>query len=302
MNSVRNEHLLLRFGCFLAALAMLAVAEAIAPRRPLTVGRHGRWLSNLGLALINTVAIRIVLPMGAVGVALAAERHGWGLLPALGWPRWLTVPLAVVALDAIIYGQHVLFHRVPWLWRLHLVHHADLDFDVTTGLRFHPLEALLSMGLKAAAVLVLGAPALAVLVFEVLLNLTSMFTHGNVRLPGTVDRLLRCLLVTPDMHRVHHSADVPETNSNFGFNLSLWDHLFGTYRAEPGAGQEGMTIGLAELRDASQVDRLPGMLLLPLQRSPGPPPVLPPSPLGGEGLGVRGNRDRRGSGHANAKR
>jgi sterol desaturase/sphingolipid hydroxylase (fatty acid hydroxylase superfamily) len=210
-----------------------------------------------------------------VGVALGAEEHGWGLFNNVAVPAWLAVVLAVVALDLIIYLQHVMFHAVPLLWRLHMVHHADLDFDVSTGLRFHTIEILLSMGIKAAAVVLLGAPALGVLIFEVLLNATSMFSHGNVRLPAWLDRVLRLLVVTPDMHRVHHSVDPRETNSNFGFNLPWWDFLLGTYRAQPEAGHEGVTIGLEQFRD-ERVEQLPWMLLLPFVGQPGDYPVNRP--------------------------
>lgn len=260
---------LVRLGCFAGVLLLVAVAELVAPRRRPTVNRPLRWLNNLGLVSLNTLVLRVLYPAGAVGVAVVAEAQGWGLLPSVGLPAWLEVLLAVVALDLVIYFQHVLFHAVPALWRLHMVHHADLDFDASTGVRFHTLEVLLSLGLKLAAVVALGAPALAVLIFEVLLNATSVFNHGNVRLPARLDRVLRLALVTPDMHRVHHSVITRETNSNFGFNLPWWDYLFGTYRAQPAAGHEGMTIGLDRLRDEHQVERLGGMLLLPLT-DPGP--------------------------------
>ncbi len=231
-----------------------------------------RWLSNLGLIALDTLAVRLLLPLTAVALAALAQEHGWGLFHVLGLPDWLAVLLAVVALDFAIYLQHVLFHAVPLLWRLHMVHHADLDFDVTTGLRFHTMEILLSMGIKLAVVALLGAPALGVLIFEVLLNATSMFNHGNVRLPGWLDRLLRLAVVTPEMHRVHHSVHPRETNSNFGFNLPWWDHLFGTYRAQPADGHEHMTIGLSQFRD-ERVDRLPWMLLLPFVGRVGDYPV-----------------------------
>jgi sterol desaturase/sphingolipid hydroxylase (fatty acid hydroxylase superfamily) len=253
----------IRLGCFLGVLLLMALWEALAPRRRLTVRRPLRWTSNLGLVALNTLAARLLVPMGAVGVALAAQENGWGLFHNVALPDWLAVVLAVVVLDLAIYLQHVMFHAVPMLWRLHMVHHADLDFDVTTGARFHTIEILLSLGIKAAVVILLGAPALAVLIFEVLLNATSMFNHGNVRLPGWLDRLLRLLLVTPEMHRVHHSVIVRETNSNFGFNLPWWDFLFGTYRAQPAQGHEGMTIGLEQFREEKVADRLPRMLLLP---------------------------------------
>jgi sterol desaturase/sphingolipid hydroxylase (fatty acid hydroxylase superfamily) len=202
--------------------------------------------------------------MAAVGLAAAASERGWGLLNQLDLPPWLALAAAVIALDLVIYIQHVLFHAVPALWRLHRMHHADLDFDVTTGARFHPLEILVSAGIKLAAVAVLGPAALAVLVFEVLLSATAMFNHGNVRLPVAADRWLRRLVVTPDMHRVHHSAVPAETSRNFGFCLPWWDRLFGTYLAQPAAGHERMRIGIAEFRDAAEL-RLHRMLLQPLR-------------------------------------
>jgi sterol desaturase/sphingolipid hydroxylase (fatty acid hydroxylase superfamily) len=195
-------------------------------------------------------------------MALLAKEQGWGIFNNLTLPAWPGVILSVIALDFVIYLQHVLFHAVPALWRLHMVHHADLDFDVTTGLRFHTLEILLSMGIKLAAVVLLGAPAPAVFIFEILLNATSMFSHGNVRLPYWLDRSLRLLLVTPEMHRVHHSTNPVETNSNFGFNVPWWDYLLGTYRAQPSQGHEGMTIGLSQFRD-HRVEQLRWMLTLP---------------------------------------
>jgi sterol desaturase/sphingolipid hydroxylase (fatty acid hydroxylase superfamily) len=214
--------------------------------------------------VIDTLVVRMLFPMAAVGVALAGEVAGWGLLNVTDLPAWLGVAAAVVALDLAVYFQHVLFHAVPLLWRLHRMHHADLEFDVTTGLRFHPVEVALSMVVKAGVVAALGAPALAVLIFEVLLNATSMFNHGNVRLPMGVDRALRWIVVTPDMHRVHHSIEPPETNSNFGFNLPWWDRLFGTYRPQPAAGHAGMTLGVKEFRDPASL-RLDRMLLQPLR-------------------------------------
>ena len=263
----------IRLACFGGVLLLMALWEALAPRRHPTVARPGRWFSNLSLVAINAVLVRLVIPFGAVGLALAAEERKWGGFHTVALPLWVEVVLAVVALDLVIYLQHVLFHAVPLLWRLHRVHHADLDFDATTGVRFHPIEILLSMGVKVAAVVLLGAPAVAVRLFEVLLNATSVFNHGNVRLPGWLDRALRWVIVSPDMHRVHHSAAPRETNSNFGFNLAWWDYLFGTYRAQPARGHEGMVIGLEQVRDEATADRLPGMLLLPFVGDEGDYPV-----------------------------
>ena len=264
---------LIRLGFFVGVLVVMALWELAAPRRRLTTSKPLRWLSNLGLAALNTAVLRLLLPMGAVGVALLAEARGWGLLNNLPLPAWVAVPVAVIVLDLAIYLQHVMFHAVPVLWRLHMVHHADLDFDFTTGVRFHTAEMVLSLGIKLAVVLVLGPPALAVLIFEVLLNATSMFNHANVRMPAGIDRVLRLVLVTPDMHRVHHSVNPRETNSNFGFNLPWWDFLFGTYRARPAAGHEAMTIGLSEIRDERRADRLHWMLVLPLLGEEGDYPI-----------------------------
>jgi sterol desaturase/sphingolipid hydroxylase (fatty acid hydroxylase superfamily) len=244
-------------------LAMVAW-ELLAPRRKLTVNRPVRWLSNLGLVALNTILARLIVPITAVAMAELAVARGWGILNWVQWPAWLELIVAVVALDLAIYLQHVMFHAVPAFWRLHMVHHADLDIDVTTGVRFHTLEILLSLAIKLGTVLVLGPSAWAVVAFEVLLNATSMFNHSNVRMPLWLDRLLRLVVVTPDMHRVHHSVIRRETNSNFGFNLPWWDRLLGTYRDQPKAGHEGMTIGLTSFRDQRQTERLDQMLLLPL--------------------------------------
>jgi sterol desaturase/sphingolipid hydroxylase (fatty acid hydroxylase superfamily) len=262
----------IRLGCFGGVLLLMALWEALAPRRRLTVGRPVRWLSNLGLVAVDRLAARFLVPFTVIGVAVAAEARGWGLFNNITLPGWLAVSLSIVALDLVIYLQHVMFHAVPLLWRLHMVHHADLDFDTTTGVRFHTFEIVLSLGIKAAAVVLLGAPALAMLIFEVLLNATSLFNHGNVRLPAGIDHVLRLVVVTPEMHRVHHSVRARETNSNFGFNLAWWDYLFGTYKAQPADGHEEMTIGLAQFRDV-WVDRLHWMLLLPFFGRVGDYPV-----------------------------
>ena len=238
----------IRLSFFLGIFAVMALWEVAAPRRARSLSRWSRWPSNLGIIAVNTAVLRVLIPMAAVGLASLGEARGWGLLNALALPGWLAVLLAVVVLDFAIYLQHVMVHAVPALWRLHRMHHADLDFDVTTGARFHPIEILLSMGIKLAVVAALGPPAVAVLIFEVVLNATSMFNHGNVRMAPRIDRVLRWFVVTPDMHRVHHSAIPSETNSNFGFNLPWWDRLFGTYRAQPSEGHDGMTIGIAQFR------------------------------------------------------
>jgi sterol desaturase/sphingolipid hydroxylase (fatty acid hydroxylase superfamily) len=254
----------IRLGAFAGMLAAMALWEILAPRRHQKIGRGRRWPNNLGIVVVDTLMVRFVFPVAAVGMAVLAETNGWGLLNALAAPFWLAVIASVILLDLAIYLQHVLFHAVPALWRLHRMHHADLEFDVTTGVRFHPVEILLSMGIKLGVVAVLGTPAIAVLIFEVLLNATAMFNHGNVRLPAWLDRVLRCIVVTPDMHRVHHSVVACETSSNFGFNLPWWDRLFGTYRAEPAAGHEGMLIGIEQFRDPSEL-RLDRMLIQPFR-------------------------------------
>lgn len=253
----------IRLGFFLGMFVLMALWELASPRRALSLTRARRWTANLGIVVFNTVLLRIVFPTAAVGMALFAGEAGWGLFNYYPLPLWAAVPLSVLMLDFAIYLQHVMFHAVPVLWRLHRVHHADLDYDFTTGARFHPIEILLSMVIKFAAIAVLGAPAVAVVIFEVLLNATAMFNHGNVRLPEGLDRAVRLFVVTPDMHRVHHSIHRDETNSNFGFNLPWWDRLCGTYRPQPRDGHEAMTIGIDGFRDPRQSDGLPGMLLMP---------------------------------------
>jgi sterol desaturase/sphingolipid hydroxylase (fatty acid hydroxylase superfamily) len=252
-----------RSGVFVAILALMATWEVLAPRRELTLPRLRRWISNLGIVFLNTALLRLALPLAAVALAGLAQARGWGVLNQYDVPFAAAVLASVVALDLAIYLQHVMFHAVPALWRLHRVHHADLDYDVTTGARFHPVEIVLSMLIKMAAIVVLGPPAVAVMIFELLLNATAMFNHGNVRLPQPLDWILRLLIVTPDMHRVHHSVLEHETNSNFGFNLSVWDRLFRTYKAQPDAGHEAVTIGIRDFRDPRLVSDLPGMLVLP---------------------------------------
>ena len=253
----------IRLSFFFGIFAVMALWEIIAPRRTLTVSRAVRWSNNLGLVFLNSIVLRLLFPAAAVGVAAFTAEQGWGLLNYYQLPFALSVVLAVVTMDFIIYLQHVLVHAVPALWRLHRVHHADLDYDVTTGARFHPIEIILSMLIKFAVILVMGPPIVAVVIFEVVLNAMSMFNHSNVRLPLGLDRVLRFFVVTPDMHRVHHSVEDNEANSNFGFNLSIWDRLFGTYIAQPRGGHEAMTIGIHQYREPRQVSWLPGMLALP---------------------------------------
>jgi sterol desaturase/sphingolipid hydroxylase (fatty acid hydroxylase superfamily) len=256
----------LRLSVFAGLLLLLALAERLFPRRG-DARPARRQLDNLGLMLVDTVVVRLVFPVLAVGFAAAIEAHGIGLLPLLDLPGWLAVALAFLVLDVAIYWQHRLFHRVPLFWRLHRVHHADTAFDVTMAVRFHPLEIVLSMAIKFAVIAALGAPPLAVLLFEVALSAGSLFTHADLRLPPRLDRALRRLLVTPDMHRVHHSVHVDETDSNFSFHLSLWDHVFGTYRDQPRDGHAAMRIGLHEFREPPD-QTLPALLLNPFRDVP----------------------------------
>lgn len=247
-----NLEIIVRVGAAALVFSAMALWEWVAPRRRLEAGRRSRWPGNLGILLIDIAAVRLLIPTAAVGVALIAAGKGWGLLPILALPAWVAFVGGVIALDLVIYTQHYVFHHVPWLWRLHRMHHADIDIDVTTGVRFHPIEILISMAIKIAAVAALGLPAGAVVAFEVLLNATSMFNHTNVALPSWLDRVARWIVVTPQMHQVHHSIVRAETDSNFGFNLPWWDRLFGTYRAAPAAGEGGMVIGLPIFREVAE--------------------------------------------------
>ncbi len=254
----------IRLSFFVGVFVAVALWEAAAPRRKRGLSRWRRWPSNLGIVALNTVVVRILFPVAAVAMAVNASSSGWGLFNLVELPLWVEALLAVIILDAAIYLQHVMFHAVPVLWRLHRMHHADLDYDVTTGARFHPIEIIISMLIKLAVVAVLGASPVAVIIFEVLLNATAMFNHGNIRLPLAFDAVLRLLIVTPDMHRVHHSVIAAEANSNFGFNLPWWDRLMGTYRPQPEAGHDGMTIGINSFRDPVE-QRLDKMLLQPFK-------------------------------------
>ncbi len=262
MNVLLTHETAIRLGCFAAVLLLMAYWEWRRPRRSLDLSRWRRWPANLGLAALNSLAVRLAVPVLAVSAAQEVAARDWGLFNLLDVPFWLACAVSLLALDLAIYAQHVIFHKAPWLWRLHRMHHTDTGFDVSTALRFHPLEIMLSMLIKVMLVLLLGAPAVAVLLFEIILNATAMFNHGNVRLPETADRVLRLFLVTPDMHRVHHSIHREETDSNFGFNLPWWDHLFGTYRAQPRDGHAGMAIGLEIFRDYRSLS-LPWLLLQP---------------------------------------
>jgi sterol desaturase/sphingolipid hydroxylase (fatty acid hydroxylase superfamily) len=259
---VTNHEAWIRLAFFIGILLVIGLFEILVPRRKLNTSKAGRWFGNLGIVVINTIAVRILFPITAVQLAFFVDQKGWGLFNTMPLSYGLVVILSIVILDFIIYLQHVMFHAVPTLWRLHMMHHADLDYDLTTGIRFHPIEILISMVIKFSAIVLLGAPALAVILFEIILNATAMFNHGNFYLPLGLDRVLRWLVVTPDMHRVHHSVFPSETNKNFGFNLPWWDRIMGTYKAQPRLGHEGMTIGLNQFRDPSKLNLL-GMLILP---------------------------------------
>lgn len=254
-----------RLLAFVSVLGSMAALEVVLPWRPPGQSRVMRWTGNLGLVILGAVLVRLVLPTSAVGLAALGEQRGWGLLGELQLPLAIACAIGVLLLDLAIYLQHVLFHAVPALWRLHRVHHADLELDATTGVRFHPIELLLSAGIKCGVVVALGPPAVAVVLFEVLLNATSMFNHANVRLPVGLDRFLRWLIVTPAMHRVHHSTRKHETNSNFGFSSPWWDRLLGTYRERPELGED-MVVGLDELRDPAEL-RLDRLLTQPFRKA-----------------------------------
>ncbi len=267
---------LIRAAAFVAIFATMAIWQAIAPRRPMHFG-YRRWPANLGIVLLNVMTVRLLIPVGATGAAAWSAHVNLGLMHWLDMPHVWAVILTVILLDGAIYAQHVLFHAVPLLWRLHMVHHADQDIDVTTGLRFHPVEILLSMLIKMVIVVLLGAPVLAVILFEVILNGMAMFNHANARLPLQLDAVLRLALVTPDMHRVHHSVIRRETNSNYGFNLSIWDRLFGTYRSQPARGHDGMIIGLTQYQ-SKKSGGFGWMLALPFTGRSGGYPIFQRAP------------------------
>ncbi len=249
------------FGIFLA----MALWERGVPLRRLAVSRPRRWATNWAIVLIDAAVVRILFGAAAAGAALDAAGGGWGLFNHLAWPGWIEFAICFLALDFAIWLQHLLTHKIPVLWRLHRVHHADRDVDVTTGIRFHPVEIALSMAFKIGLVYALGASVAVVIAFEVVLNGMAMFNHGNIRMAPTVERWLRYLLVTPDMHRIHHSVDRAEHDANYGFNLSMWDRLLGTYVPEPAEGHEAMNIGLTPYQDENPT-RLGWSLALPFFR------------------------------------
>jgi sterol desaturase/sphingolipid hydroxylase (fatty acid hydroxylase superfamily) len=268
---------LIRLSFFFGILFIMFLWELTAPRRPLTTSKITRWFSNLGLVLIDSIAVRLVFPTALAGVALLAQQRGWGVFNLFELFSLLKIIFSVLILDLAIYLQHVMFHSAPLFWRLHMVHHSDMDIDVTTGVRFHPIEIILSMGIKMIVVILIGAPPVSVLIFEIILNGTSMFNHGNVRYSQQIDSFLRLLVVTPEMHRVHHSTIRWETNSNLGFNFPWWDRLFGTYRDQPAKGHLEMTIGLDQYKEPQKLT-LRWLIVLPfigklgkypMTRSPG---------------------------------
>lgn len=261
---IENEGTI-RLAVFIGMLVLMGLWEWLAPRRAPKLSKLLRWSHNLGLVFLNSLLLRLIFPAAAVGMASFTSEYQWGLFNTVDLPFIIEIIAAVILLDLIIYLQHVLVHAVPVLWRLHRVHHADLDYDVTTGIRFHPIEIILSMVIKFAAIAALGPAVVAVIIFEVLLNGMAMFNHGNIQLPESLDKLLRLIIVTPDMHRVHHSVENDETNSNFGFNLSVWDRIFGTYRQQPRLSHETMQIGILHFTESSQTNQLPGMLMIPFQ-------------------------------------
>ncbi|MDD1784097.1 sterol desaturase family protein [Enterovibrio sp. ZSDZ35] len=256
---------------FFSIFGAMALAEWLFPKRLLTVAKAKRWLNNISLMMLNTLAIRLIFPIAAAGFAAWCTTQGFGLFNLISVPIWVAIILSIVALDGIIWLQHRMFHTVPTLWRLHAVHHADKDLDVTSGARFHTIEILLSMVIKFFAIALLGAPAVAVILFEVILSGMALFNHSNVAIPASIDRWLRVIVVTPDMHRIHHSIHRHESDANFGFNLAIWDRIFHTYKAEPDDGHYAMRIGISSHRDDKQVVWLPGLLSLPFtlfQRTP----------------------------------
>jgi sterol desaturase/sphingolipid hydroxylase (fatty acid hydroxylase superfamily) len=272
-----DNELLIRLGFFFGILVVMFLWELIAPRRPLTTSKITRWFSNLCLVLIDSIVVRLIFPTALVGIAFLTQQRGWGIFNQFEMPSLLKITLSVLILDLAIYLQHIMFHSIPLFWRLHMVHHSDMDIDVTTGIRFHPIEIVLSMGIKMIAAILIGPPPIAVVVFEVLLNGTSMFNHGNVRYSQNIDSFLRLLVVTPEMHRVHHSTIRWETNSNLGFNFPWWDRLFGTYRDQPAKGHLEMSIGLDQFKEPNKLT-LPWLIVLPfigklgkypMTRSPG---------------------------------
>lgn len=266
---------LVRLGVFAGVFIFLAGLEILLPRKERITGRRDRWITNLSIVVLDTIVLRLTFPFLALAMAEIAARNGWGLLSRTNLPLWFETVLAFLLLDLLIYVQHVASHKVPVFWAIHRVHHSDRDIDLTTALRFHPIEISLSMGYKFLCILLLGPPILGVFIFEILLNASAMFNHANFRLPDRLDQICRQVIVTPDMHRVHHSVIHSETDSNYGFCLSVWDRLFGTYVPQPREGHADMTIGLSEYQ-SEKPSRLLWALWLPFTRlSPRGKPARP---------------------------
>lgn len=256
----------IRLFFFLSILSVMALYELWKPKRSLTAPKLNRWLNNLTIVSLNTLIIRLIFSTATVGVAYFVETNRWGFFSYYHLPFWITFIGSIILLDLAIYWQHRVMHAIPLLWRIHRVHHADLDIDVTTGIRFHPIEIVLSMLFKFFIILLFGIPVIAIIIFEITLNATSLFSHSNIQLPPPLDRLLRRVIVTPDMHRVHHSIDLSESNRNFGFNLSCWDRWFRTYQDQPHAGHQKMTIGIKDFRKIDDCVKLRGILSIPFKK------------------------------------
>jgi sterol desaturase/sphingolipid hydroxylase (fatty acid hydroxylase superfamily) len=265
-NYILENEAVIRLSLFAGVFLLIALWELLAPKRALHYSKFQRWSTNWGFVVFNTLLVRLLFPIAAVGVAAYAQEHSIGLFNITAIYTPIAAFSAIILLDLIIYWQHRFFHLVPVLWRVHQVHHADVDYDVSLGSRFHPLEIGLSMLIKFAAILVLGVPVVAVVIFEVLLNALAMFNHGNIRLPARLDGWIRQLIVTPDMHRVHHSTISKEFNSNFGFQLSVWDRWFGSYQAQPSKGHQDMDIGLPYVQPPQKGMQWLSMLVMPFKR------------------------------------
>ncbi len=255
----------LRLAVFLSVFLLLALFELLFPRRKLAESKVQRWSANIAISVVNTILVRVTLPLAGVGMALLAQEKNWGLINLLDVPAWLAIPVFLLLFDLAIYWQHRLFHKVPLLWRLHRMHHTDLDYDVTTGNRFHPASILLSAVIKIGLVVVLGPSPVTILVAEIVLNITSMFNHSNIDIPAKIDRFLRFFIVTPDMHRIHHSVNGAEHNRNFGFNFPWWDRLFDTYLDQPAMQQQTMDIGIDGFRTDRSINPI-SLLLQPFQK------------------------------------
>ena len=253
-NLIADSESSIRLAIFLGMFLLLAIAEVLFPRRKPAYSKPKRWLSNLGISALNTLVVRISFPIAGVAAAMLAQERQWGLLNQLPLAAWLNILVFLLLFDLAIYWQHRLFHVVPWLWRFHRMHHTDVDYDLTTGSRFHPCSILISAAIKIALVIVLGASAAAILTAEVVLNVTAMFNHSNLKLPQSMDHKLRKILVTPDMHRIHHSTDSIEHNANFGFNFPWWDRIFGSYLDQPKMSHEDMDIGITGFQERKSID------------------------------------------------